>query len=86
MVNSFTNCPPKEDRKIITNGYIVFNCYDSVHLLGSICLKLFQLPRFERNMEEVKTRAGPEHGKVYFDLRRRKKKESGRNSRQRGFR
>ncbi len=73
-VHAFRNCPPKECRKIITNGNMVFTCYDSVHILVSICLKVFQLPSFERNIEEVKKGTGPEHGKVYFNLRRRKKK------------
>ncbi len=40
-----------------------------------VCLKLFQLPGFKKRIEEVKKRAGPEHGKVYLNLRRRKREE-----------
>ncbi len=51
-----------------------------VQMFVSICLKLFQLPGFKRRIEEVKKGAGPEHGKVYLDLSR-KKEERERDSR-----
>ncbi len=60
----------------------------NVQIFVSIYVKLFQLPRCKRRMEEIKKGAGIEHGKVYFDLRRRKKEERkrGRDSRQKRLR
>ncbi len=44
-----------------------------VQIFVFIYLKLFQLPGFKRRTEEVKKRADSEHGKVYLDLRRKKR-------------
>ncbi len=53
-----------------------------VQILVFIRLKLFQLPGFRRRTKGVKKGVDLEHGKVYLDLRRKKKeeREKGRDS------
>ncbi len=56
----------------------------NAQIFVSIYLKLFQLPGFNRRIEEVKKGTSPEHRKVYLDLRRRKKEEREKQTSDRG--